>query len=157
MSIHILSYNDPVDQTSTNQHASANITLIRHGEPVGGTRYRGRTNDPLSQLGWRQMHNANLTAAYWHQILSSPLNRCLDFARYIANSQHTRVEQSADFAEINFGEWEGKTAAELTLHDPMNFSIFLNNPLDYTPPKGENVLNFSQRIISAWENVINNL
>ena len=32
------------------------IDLIRHGEPVGGRRYRGgRMDDPLSEKGWAQM------------------------------------------------------------------------------------------------------
>ena len=31
------------------------IDLIRHGEPVGGRRYRGQIDDPLSEKGWKQM------------------------------------------------------------------------------------------------------
>ena len=31
------------------------IDLIRHGEPVGGRKYRGQTDDPLSEKGWAQM------------------------------------------------------------------------------------------------------
>ena len=31
------------------------IDLIRHGEPVGGRRYRGHIDDPLSERGWQQM------------------------------------------------------------------------------------------------------
>ena len=31
------------------------IDMIRHGEPVGGRRYRGQIDDPLSEKGWRQM------------------------------------------------------------------------------------------------------
>ncbi|MHB1590203.1 MAG: histidine phosphatase family protein [Sulfuricella sp.] len=37
---------------------STTIDLIRHGEPVGGRRYRGRTDDPLSEKGWNQMWTA---------------------------------------------------------------------------------------------------
>ena len=32
------------------------IDLLRHGEPLGGSRYRGnRIDDPLTEKGWRQM------------------------------------------------------------------------------------------------------
>ena len=34
------------------------IDLIRHGEPVGGRKYRGQTDDPLSEKGWEQMWKA---------------------------------------------------------------------------------------------------
>ena len=34
------------------------LDLMRHGEPVGGRRYRGRTDDPLSEKGWNQMWTA---------------------------------------------------------------------------------------------------
>jgi alpha-ribazole phosphatase/probable phosphoglycerate mutase len=29
--------------------------MIRHGESVGGRRYRGQLDDPLRDKGWRQM------------------------------------------------------------------------------------------------------
>ncbi len=31
------------------------IDLMRHGEPIGGKKYRGQSNDPLSGKGWEQM------------------------------------------------------------------------------------------------------
>jgi len=34
------------------------LDLMRHGEPVGGRRYRGQMDDPLSEKGWAQMRNA---------------------------------------------------------------------------------------------------
>ena len=35
------------------------IDLIRHGQPQGGSVYRGHgVDDPLSELGWQQMWKA---------------------------------------------------------------------------------------------------
>ncbi len=35
------------------------IDIIRHGEPIGGPRFRGHgVDDPLSEKGWEQMWNA---------------------------------------------------------------------------------------------------
>ena len=34
------------------------IELLRHGEPKGGHRVRGRIDDPLSEQGWTQMQRA---------------------------------------------------------------------------------------------------
>jgi len=33
-------------------HTTTTIDLLRHGEPVGGKRYRGQIDDPLSEKGW---------------------------------------------------------------------------------------------------------
>ena len=38
------------------------IDLIRHGEPVGGSKYRGQTDDPLSEKGWAQIARPSATA-----------------------------------------------------------------------------------------------
>ena len=34
------------------------IDLLRHGEPLGGGRYRGQMDDALSEKGWQQMWQA---------------------------------------------------------------------------------------------------
>ena len=57
------------------------IDLIRHGEPVGGRKYRGQIDDPLSDKGWAQMREAVGDHRPWDVIISSSLSRCLDFAR----------------------------------------------------------------------------
>jgi alpha-ribazole phosphatase/probable phosphoglycerate mutase len=33
------------------------LDLLRHGESVGGRKYRGQTDDPLSEKGWAQMRD----------------------------------------------------------------------------------------------------
>ncbi|MEW6253578.1 MAG: histidine phosphatase family protein, partial [Planctomycetota bacterium] len=60
------------------------IDLMRHGEPVGGRRYRGQVDDPLSEKGWAQMRAAVGEAAPWHHVVSSPLLRCREFAETLA-------------------------------------------------------------------------
>ncbi len=49
------------------------VDLMRHGEPVGGVRFRGNvTDDPLSNLGWSQMWDAVGDHHPWDQLISSP-------------------------------------------------------------------------------------
>ena len=56
------------------------IDLIRHGEPIGGRRYRGHgVDDPLSEKGWSQMWQAVGNYNAWHHIITSPLQRCQQF------------------------------------------------------------------------------
>ena len=37
---------------------STTLDLMRHGEPVGGRKYRGQIDDPLSEKGWAQVRAA---------------------------------------------------------------------------------------------------
>ena len=48
------------------------IDLLRHGEPLGGRRYRGQRDDPLSEQGWRQMRASVGGYREWQAVVSSP-------------------------------------------------------------------------------------
>ena len=89
------------------------IDLLRHGEPQGGRRYRGQIDDPLSELGWKQMWDAVGDHAGWDHIVSSPLLRCRSFAEALGEARALPVSVDAGFREIGFGSWEGFTAADL--------------------------------------------
>lgn len=60
------------------------VDLLRHGEPVGGRKYRGQTDDALSETGWAQMRAAVDGHRPWDVIVSSTLLRCIEFARELA-------------------------------------------------------------------------
>ena len=66
------------------QSVTTTLDLLRHGEPVGGSRYRGQTDDPLSDKGWAQMRDAVGDVHPWDHIITSPLSRCSDFAHELA-------------------------------------------------------------------------
>jgi alpha-ribazole phosphatase len=57
------------------------LDFMRHGEPVGGRKYRGQLDDPLSEKGWEQMRAAVGEAWPWTRIVSSPLLRCSEGSR----------------------------------------------------------------------------
>jgi alpha-ribazole phosphatase len=126
------------------------IDLLRHGAVQGGTYYRGRTDDPLSAEGWQQMRPW-LAQEKWTQVVSSPLCRCLDFAKEISQLHALPLQIEARFQEIDFGDWEGKTAAEIDCHA---LQRFYQNPLQNPPPHGENLLDFQQRIAQAWQDLL---
>ena len=86
------------------------VDLLRHGEPVGGSRYRGQTDDPLSDKGWTQMRTAVGDAHPWDHIVSSPLCRCSDFARELVARHALPLTLDPRLMELGFGAWEGRTA-----------------------------------------------
>jgi alpha-ribazole phosphatase len=93
------------------------IDLIRHGEPVGGTRLRGSQDDPLSDLGWEQMRASVGDYSPWQSVISSPLKRCHGFAEELSQRHGLALSLDERFREIGFGAWEGKTTAELMEED----------------------------------------
>lgn len=124
--------------------------LIRHGEPEGGPMYRGSKDDPLSDAGWQQMRDAISEADRWDAIVTSPMLRCVHFARELANRYQIPLHRDERLREINFGEWEGRTADEVMASDGENLSQFWADPVNNTPPGGEPVAEFNQRVIESW-------
>ncbi len=139
---------------------TATIDLLRHGEPVGGPRYRGQTDDPLSGRGWLQMHRAVHAAnglAPWQHIHSSPLRRCREFAEQLSQRQRLPLQIDTAMTEIDFGHWEGLTAAQLMRHDAEALGQFWRDPVTYTPHRGEALTDFRDRIIAAWQQLLRDL
>ncbi len=140
--------------SSEPEYISTTIDLIRHGEPVGGRRYRGQIDDPLSDKGWQQMRSAVAEQAPWDQIISSPLSRCVDFANELAQRHDIPLAVDERLMEIGFGDWEGKSAAELMQSSPDILMKFWKDPINSTPPNAERLIDFETRIIGAWNEII---
>lgn len=129
------------------------ITLLRHGETTGGSGFRGRSDDALTALGWQQMQTAVADGGNWDAIVSSPLRRCADFAQWLGDAHHIRVHYDAKLQELDFGRWEGRTAAELMQSDAGALGAFWNDPYHNPPPDGEALHAFEQRVLSAWQEI----
>lgn len=128
------------------------IDIIRHGEPVGGIMIRGQQDDPLSPLGWQQMRTAvSAKSANWDLIVSSPLSRCLDFAKEIANKKALPLIVESRFKEIAFGEWQGRTKQQIGEDLVKKFQ---NNPNANIPKGAEYWQDFYGRVIQAWQDLI---
>lgn len=130
------------------------VDLMRHGEPVGGRKYRGRTDDPLSEKGWAQMRAAVGDARPWQAIVSSTLSRCLEFAQELAARHALPLEPDPRLIELGFGSWEGHTPEELRREDPERLARFWDDPFSHGPPGGEPLAQFEQRVLEAWRELI---
>ncbi len=130
------------------------IDLIRHGEPVGGSKYRGHIDDPLSDKGWRQMREAVAEHSPWQAVVSSPLSRCCDFAEEVAQRYGLPVSIDDRLMEIGFGEWEGKTKDQISATDPDALRRFYDDPITHRPPGAETLDEFEARVTAAWNHVV---
>jgi alpha-ribazole phosphatase/probable phosphoglycerate mutase len=129
------------------------VDLMRHGLPVGGRRYRGRIDDPLSEEGWRQMWDCVGHVAPWDVVVSSPLRRCAEFARALAARRNLPLEIEQGFREISFGEWEGRHVRDILADTPEQVEAYWQDPVAATPPGGEPLEAFRDRLVTAWQAV----
>lgn len=134
--------------------SSTLIDLLRHGEPLGGIKFRGHTDDPLSEQGWAQMRAAVQGENQWQVVVSSPLLRCAEFASELAASVGIPLETEASFKEIDFGEWEGRAPEELMQSDPDCLDRLWRDPARYTPPGGEGLEAFAARVTASWNDTL---
>jgi alpha-ribazole phosphatase len=131
------------------------IDLIRHGEPVGGRRYRGNTiDDPLTEKGWSQMWRAVGEYRSWQQIITSPLQRCQAFANALGKRHDITVTIEPRFKEVGFGVWEGLTHDEIKLGRASEYRAFLKDPLNHRPQGAENLDDFIKRVVNAYDETI---
>ena len=128
---------------------SVTLDLLRHGETELGGGLRGSLDDALTPVGWEQMRAAVQGQGPWDRIVSSPLQRCALFAQELAGQLALPVTFDKDLQELHFGKWEGQSAAALMQTDEQALGLFWADPYRFTPPQGEPVLEFSQRVLAA--------
>ena len=131
------------------------VDFLRHGETVGGNYFRGITDDPLSDHGLQQMLQ-QCHGEQWEVVISSPLKRCYAFASAWGPEHGANVVIVPDWREIDFGDWEEKTAEQICSQNPEALTKFYADPTQFTPPNAESYICFSDRIQRAWENLLVN-
>ncbi|ADC63611.1 histidine phosphatase family protein [Allochromatium vinosum] len=135
-----------------NETGETVVDFMRHGEPVGGRRYRGHgIDDPLSPLGWEQMRRAVGEHCQWDQIISSPLHRCRLFAAELAARHALPLAVDSAFREIGMGAWEGRSHQEIRASESERFAAFKRDPVAFRPPGSEPLGPFQCRIVAAYE------
>jgi broad specificity phosphatase PhoE len=132
-------------------YGRANIDLLRHGKTMAGSVYLGRSDAPLSEFGFKQMAQALLNAPRYHAVLSSPLVRCAAFAQDYAQQHGLPLHYDARFQEMDFGAWDGRSAAEITAADADALENFWRDPIAFPPPQAEPLLSFQARVLAAWQ------
>ncbi len=133
------------------------IHLIRHGLTAENEtgKYIGSTDVPLSPKGIALLNKYSEEFDYpgVPLVFSSPLQRCVQTAGILYPAITPQI--IGDLSECNFGDWEGKTAAELSSDE--RFSKWLANSAEVAPPNGESGKAFLKRICSAFEKVVSEL
>jgi len=125
------------------------LDLLRHGETELGGGLRGSLDDALTEKGWAQMRAAVVAGGPWDRLISSPLQRCARFAAELGEQLNLPVHLDKHLQELHFGVWEGQSAAALMETDAEALGLFWADPYSFTPPQGEPVSDFAERVLGA--------
>jgi len=126
------------------------LLLVRHGDTEldSGRRYWGHTDVKLSADGFKQAEKLRdrLATEKIDAVYSSELQRALATAKTIASAHQLDVITCAELSEVDFGELEGLTFAEISqLYPEVVKSWVERNPkLKY--PEGESMDEFTKRV-----------
>ena len=138
--------------------APTRLILVRHGatEHSVDHRFSGHNDLPLSELGRRQaaaLAQRFAAGAPLAAVLSSPLPRAMQTAQHIAEAVGTRVMPVDGLAEVNFGEWEGLTFAEVADGFPAQLRAWSSSPRT-APPGGESFDDAAVRVLAARDDLL---
>ncbi len=135
------------------------VDLLRHGAVVGGGRFRGASDDPLSAHGLAQMREAVADLPDWpggpglpyDALFSSPARRCAEPARELAAQHGLPLELMPELGERRFGTWENRLAEELPITE---LGRFWDDPMGFTPPGAEPFAALRERVLRGWGRIL---
>lgn len=121
------------------------LILARHGQTEWNsvTRYQGKTDVPLNELGRVQAARLAARLSAWEPELffTTPLSRARETAEIVQAGllmgEKTSLQVLGDLAEIDFGDWEGQTITEIEAGYGKLFREWREDPSKVTPPGGE--------------------
>ena len=133
------------------------LDLLRHGETALSHTLRGHLDDALTEHGWLQMQSTvqqQLDAQIqWDVIISSPLQRCQNFAAALAKQLELPLLLNAEIKEMYFGDWEGIATQTIYENEPELLANFWQFPTQYHAPNGESLNQFQQRVMHGFNEI----
>ena len=111
------------------------LWMVRHG-PTHLDGLIGWTDAPADLSDTAAI---NRLSAYLPQnafVISSSLIRCVATADAIQNNR-VRLPHDPDLRELNFGDWENRTFADVSKTDPVLSEAYWSEPGSHAPPQGE--------------------
>src|SRR5260370_37011580 len=108
------------------------LFLIRHGETTWNVEHRLPGQFPgieLTEVGREQATRLAEAVAVLplSAIISSPLERAVETAEYLAQGRGLTIQLEPDLMDIELGHWSGQNRDELFKSDPV-WTAFVRNP-----------------------------
>lgn len=126
------------------------LYVVRHAEPAVLGALLGQCDPPLSENGRKQaaelLNEIRLAVVY-----SSPLRRARETAELLARG--AKIEIVDDLREITYGDWDGRTWAEIEAGDPELARRKMADWHGVTPVGGESWDEFAARVKRTFEQI----
>ena len=131
------------------------IIAIRHGETTWNvdTRIQGRLDIPLNATGRLQasrmalaLKDEPITTVY-----ASDLARAWETAQYLGRAHGLEITPETGLRERGFGDFEGKTFAEIEALLPDQSQRWRKRDPEFAPAGGESLTALNKRVVEAAE------
>jgi broad specificity phosphatase PhoE len=132
------------------------LYLVRHGTTTLNVqnRYRGRRDVPLDAQGYQDAVDAArmLSSVGVSAVYSGPLRRTLATAQIIADECRVPdIRILHGLNNVDYGAWEGQTAGEAAVYDPVQFELYRSSPETAVCPGGERLADAQRRVREAMD------
>jgi broad specificity phosphatase PhoE len=128
------------------------LLVLRHGQSTWNAdgRWQGQADPPLSPLGEQQAGDAarRLAPGQFRCVVASDLRRALRTAEILAETLGVPVAVDPDLREIDVGDWQGLTRAEINERAPGALADWSEGRSESTPG-GESRAHLTDRARAA--------
>ncbi len=134
------------------------LYLVRHGQTDWNChrRYQGQRDVPLNATGRQQARRVvrALEGIGLEAVYASDLLRARQTAQPLARERGLDVILLPALREMDFGEWEGLTRAEVIERYPDEVRTWYRDWSSVQVPGGETVAGFVERVLTAFEAIV---
>jgi probable phosphoglycerate mutase len=134
-------------------HEPTRILAIRHGETAWNvdTRIQGHLNIPLNATGHWQAERLGQALATENiaAIYASDLSRAHETALYVSRASGIPVVAELGLRERGFGDFEGRTFAEIEIALPDQAERWRKRDPAFAPTGGESLLQVQERVLAT--------
>ena len=137
------------------------LFFIRHGQTDWNVKgkIQGSCDIELNDTGIIQaeeLSNKVLENKYkFSKIYSSPQRRAVRTAEILSRATNVEYISIEGLEEINLGEWEGLSWAEVKEKYPIEYEKWYANRRYAKPPKGESYQDMVQRVLTSIHKIVN--
>ncbi|PZU29956.1 MAG: phosphoglycerate mutase [Stenotrophomonas sp.] len=118
------------------------LDLMRHASTGRAGHLDGRTDPPLIEGAMDTLYRSHAGIG-WSRVITSPRRRALDTAHALVAGSNQFCEIHPDWAELDFGDWDGLHFDEVPAEQ---LAGFYSEPHDVVPPNGESWQQFQARV-----------
>lgn len=133
------------------------IYIVRHGQSKANEKdlFLGHGNLDLTMLGELQAQKTAdfLDGVQIDKIYSSDLGRAVQTAEFTANKKGLDIIKDVRLREIDAGEWDFMTFAEIYKKSPNELALWMNDLGRAYCPKGETILQSQTRMFDAIKDI----